>query len=89
MECALSTAEKYAAKSGIDISTKRREIEAIGYAAAVPVQLADASRWASEGNTLVMECALIVAERYAEKSGTEISAQADEITASLKTRGGK
>ena len=42
-----------------------------------------------EGAASVMECALIVAERYAAKSGMDISAQAAEITASLKTRGGK
>mgnify|MGYP001610064560 CR=1 FL=1 len=91
MECALRIVGRYAVsvEREKEISAERTAIEAIGYAAAVPVQLASASRWASEGAASVMECALIVAERYAAKSGMDISAQAAEITASLKTRGGK
>ena len=59
MECALRIVGRYAVsvEREKEISAERTAIEAIGYAAAVPVQLASASRWASEGAASVMECA--------------------------------
>ena len=88
MECALSIAERCAAQAGRDISAERTAIEATGYAAALRVNLEMAAERASQGQDYSMECALSAAERYAEKSGTEISAQVAEIRASLRNQGG-
>ena len=49
MSSCLNLARGYAIKAGLDIIDRKKEIEEIGYKKAVPVELANARKYAKKG----------------------------------------
>ncbi len=58
---------------------QKKEIEDIGYTAAIPIKLAVAKEYAIQGNIPGMETALMYVRKYEKKVGQDVSVQRKEI----------
>ena len=79
MEGDLREAQRYAGRTGLDISSQVAEIEGVGYRKAVPVKLARARTWADKGLATAMESCLISANECARRVEQDISSEVSAI----------
>jgi len=79
MNAHLNLATRYAGEVDQDLSAEIKEIEALGYTEAVPVELADARQYAERGDASTMNAHLNLATRYAEKVSQDVSTDREEI----------